>query len=209
MNKINYLFGLSLIAVVILFSSCQSQIKFNSAEQEADSLAIQMKSPNERVKTEWGKTINLYNQRNAFAVELINIVDKSTNGSSTVTKELATSLNKYKLINKSVDLLINEELFNAFTKQEEELNRKLGLVFALAQKNNIKNSSFLEIQMKLEDKQNRISVQRKRFNAEAQSYNTKIKQVANDKFFKKYPDLGLKCYFQRSKEAKEAPAVKF
>lgn len=206
MKKVSIVFWVMLIALNLCFNSCQSQIKFNSAEQEADSIAINMRSANERVKNEWVKTINLYNQRNTLANELINIVDKSTNGTSTEIKDLATSLNNYKLVDKSVNLLTEEELFSKFSSHIEDIDQQISKVFIFAQKININHTAFQEIQTKLEDKANKITIQRKRFNEEAQSYNIKIKKDANTVFLNKYPELGLKNYF---KQSTEQPVVKF
>lgn len=210
MKTLNYIFGLLLIAVfTILLSSCQSQIKFNSSEQEADSLALLMNSHNERVKAEWVKTIRLYDQRNATAEELITMLDKITNGPTTETIELSSSLNEFKSLNKSDEILLNEELFDALNLQLEEIMKKLSAVFLMTRTRNIDNHSFLNIQAKMESLENRISVQRMIFNEEARSYNMKIQKDANKKFYEKYPNLGIKCYYKPNYDAEKPAPVAF
>lgn len=210
MKNLNPVFGLLLITgLIIPFYSCQSQIKINSAEQVADALALQMNSPNERVKSEWAKSINFFNQRNVMAEELIKVIDKSTNGATTETKELAACLKKFKSLNQSDELLISEELFNAFTMQIKDLTQKISKVFILADMNKINNSSYQNIKMEMEGLENRISIQRRRYNEEAESYNNKIKKDANSKFFDKYPNLGTKCYFKSDEGAGKAPEIPF
>jgi len=70
------------------------------------------------------------------------------------------------------------------------------------------NQNFLALQDQLEGTENRIAVERMRFNDSAQGYNTYIKQfprmmIANMSGFDEIP------YFQASEGADTAPAVKF
>lgn len=209
MKTINNIFILLLLTMIILpFHSCLSQINSNSAEQAADSLALQMRNLDERVKYEWTETVNLYNQRNALAEELIRIVDKSINSSTAQTKDLSLSLNKFKSINQSNDVLSNKELFDSFHQQVGDLSQKINKVFVLAEGFKINNSPFQEIQLKMERLENSISVHRTLFNQNALSYNDKIQKHANSKFYKKYPSLGLKFYFKSDGNSKQ-PQVTF
>lgn len=210
MKTSNYTLRLLFLALLSLYlSSCQSQIKFNNAEQEADSLALQVNSHNERVRTGWAKTISLYNQRNASAEEMIIMLDKITNGSTAETKELSMSLNKFKTMNQSDELLLNEKLFNTLVIQLEDILQKLSQLFIMAHTRKINNQSFLELQAKIEGLENRITVQRMIFNEEARSYNLKIEKNANNKFYEKYPNLGIKCYYKPNNEREKAAPVDF
>lgn len=70
------------------------------------------------------------------------------------------------------------------------------------------NQNFLELQSQLEGTENRIAVERKRYNDVAQTYNTAIKKfpanlVANMSGFKE------KAYFQGAKGSDKAPEVNF
>ncbi|MDP4276652.1 MAG: LemA family protein [Bacteroidota bacterium] len=70
------------------------------------------------------------------------------------------------------------------------------------------NQNFLELQAQLEGTENRISVERQRFNETAQSYNTMIRQ------FPKNMIAGLcgfekKAYFEAEAGAEKAPSVQF
>jgi len=70
------------------------------------------------------------------------------------------------------------------------------------------NQNFLELQAQLEGTENRISVERQRFNETAQSYNTMIRQ------FPKNMIAGLcgfekKAYFEADAGAEKAPSVQF
>jgi LemA protein len=70
------------------------------------------------------------------------------------------------------------------------------------------NQSFLELQAQLEGTENRIAVERKRFNEATQGYNTYIKvfpknMIANMFGFEKSP------YFKAQEGAENVPEVQF
>ena len=69
------------------------------------------------------------------------------------------------------------------------------------------NQNFLELQSQLEGTENRIAVERQKYNEEAQKYNTRIRQfpasiVAGSKF-------PPKAYFRGAAGSNEAPSVNF
>ncbi len=70
------------------------------------------------------------------------------------------------------------------------------------------NQNFLELQSQLEGTENRISVERQRYNTTAQQYNTAIRRfpasmVANMSGFK------AKAYFRGAPGSSQAPDVQF
>ena len=210
MKNLKYFCGLVVIAVfLLLFKTSQAQITINSAEQVADSLALLMNSANQKVANEWFKFNNLVSKRNAFAQQIIGVIDNGTNDAYTETKELAESLKKFKVSNQTEEFLVNKDLFTAYTKQLDDVSDKLGRVFNLAEKRKINSPSFIELRGKMEGLENSIAIQRQKYNAVAQSYNIKIKKEANGKFYEKYPNLGIKCYFKSHSGAESAPNVPF
>ena len=70
------------------------------------------------------------------------------------------------------------------------------------------NQSFLELQSQLEGTENRIAVERKKFNEAAQGYNTYIRKFPNN-FVAGWFDFEKKDYFESTKGAEEAPKVEF
>lgn len=70
------------------------------------------------------------------------------------------------------------------------------------------NENFLQLQAQLEGTENRISVERKRFNEAVQTYNTSIRKfptIITAKIF----GFQEKQYFQSREGSEEAPDVKF
>ena len=64
----------------------------------------------------------------------------------------------------------------------------------------------MELQAQLEGTENRISVERKRFNEVAQSYNTYIRQFPNNILSGMF---GFQSYFAAESGAEKAPKVEF
>ena len=70
------------------------------------------------------------------------------------------------------------------------------------------NQNFMELQAQLEGTENRISVERKRFNKVAQGYNTYIRQFPNVIFSGMF-GFQQKAYFSAEVGAEKAPKVEF
>ena len=71
------------------------------------------------------------------------------------------------------------------------------------------NANFRELQSQLEGTENRIAVERKRFNEAAQAFNTKRQSfptVIIAGFFSRFAE---KLYFKAAEGADKAPQVKF
>jgi LemA protein len=70
------------------------------------------------------------------------------------------------------------------------------------------NQNFLELQAQLEGTENRISVERKKFNETAQAYNTYIRKFPNNLIAGMF-DFEKKEYFEADAGAEKAPKVEF
>lgn len=70
------------------------------------------------------------------------------------------------------------------------------------------NQNFLELQAQLEGTENRISVERRKFNETAQTYNTYIKQFPKNIYASIF-NFKEKAYFTAEEEAYEVPEVEF
>jgi len=70
------------------------------------------------------------------------------------------------------------------------------------------NQNFLELQSQLEGTENRIAVERKRFNESAQAYNTRIKQFPAN-MLAGFFGFKEKAYFEAAPGSEKAPVVDF
>ena len=105
---------------------------------------------------------------------------------------------------------MSAEQLAKYQKAQGELGAALGKLLAITENYpDLKaNENFLSLQSQLEGTENRIAVERKKFNEAARSYNTVIRQfpkniVANLFGFEKKP------YFEAKEGADQAPTVAF
>jgi LemA protein len=108
------------------------------------------------------------------------------------------------------EVLNDPAAFEKFQQVQGALSSALSRLFAVAENYpQLKaNQNFLDLQSQLEGTENRIAVERKRFNEVAQGYNTQLKTfptnlIAGFLGFKERP------YFTAQAGAEKAPEVKF
>ncbi len=70
------------------------------------------------------------------------------------------------------------------------------------------NENFMNLQVQLEGTENRITVERMKFNESAQAYNTYIRKFP-ELFIANMFDFEKKAYFEAEKGAEQAPEVQF
>lgn len=70
------------------------------------------------------------------------------------------------------------------------------------------NQNFLELQAQLEGTENRISVERQRFNVDAQGFNTSVRTFPRNIIASMF-GFEKKAYFQAEEGSEKAPEVKF
>ena len=106
---------------------------------------------------------------------------------------------------------LNEESMKKFQAAQGELSSALSrLMLVIERYPDLKaNQNFSELQAQLEGTENRISVERKRFNETAQSYNTYIRSFP-DQYPGRYVRFPAESLFQCGRAVREkAPKVEF
>lgn len=169
-----------------------------------------MVSLNEEVQTKWGQVENVYQRRLDLVPNLVNTVKAYAEHE----KELIQMLTDARaqaggVLDLSADSLDMQAL-QQFQAAQNQLSSALQRMMVLVEDNpNIKaDQNFLALQAQLEGSENRISVERKRFNEAVQAYNSYIKR------FPRNITAGLfgfeqKAYFQAEAGAEKAPNVTF
>jgi LemA protein len=114
------------------------------------------------------------------------------------------------MINIDESILNNPQMFERFQQAQSELGSALQRLMVVQERYpDLKaNQNFLSLQSQLEGTENRIAVERKRFNEAARTYNTLIRtfptaMLANMFGFESKP------YFAAAAGAETAPAVEF
>jgi LemA protein len=107
-------------------------------------------------------------------------------------------------------------LLNAHDPQSKfqangQLDGALGRLLALSESYpNLKaNENFLQLQDQLEGTENRIAVERRRYNDTLRDYNTFIRQFPNSIWAGMAGFQPNNAYFEASEASKTAPTVKF
>jgi LemA protein len=164
----------------------------------------------EAVNTAWSQVENVYQRR----MDLIPNLVATVKGVAAFEKETYTAVAEARAkagqINITPEMLNDPETFKKFEALQGQLSSALSRLLAVAENYpQLKaNQNFLELQSQLEGTENRIAVERRKFNEVAQSYNTKIKSfpaslLAGMFGFRERP------YFTAASGAEKAPEVKF
>ena len=168
-----------------------------------------MVTQDEGVKTAWSQVENQYQRRMDLIPNLVNTVK----GYATHEKETLEGVvsARAEATKTTIDPSnLNEESMKKFQAAQGELSSALSrLMLVIERYPDLKaNQNFSELQAQLEGTENRTSVERKRFNETAQSYNTYIRS------FPTYILAGMfgfqpKAYFSAESGAEKAPKVEF
>ena len=160
----------------------------------------------EEVSSAWSQVENQYQRRMDLIPNLVNTVKGYASHESEVFTNIAEARSK---LGGTVN--INDETaLKEYQANQAELGNALGRLLVLTENYpELKaDKNFIELQDQLEGTENRISVERKRFNDVTKEYNRKIRSfptviLANMFGFEKKP------YFEAEKGAEKAPKVEF
>lgn len=108
-------------------------------------------------------------------------------------------------------MLNDPQAFERFQQAQSGLSSALSRLMAVAEQYpDLKaNASFRELQSQLEGSENRITVERKRFNETAQAFNTRRNSFPTVIIAGFFPRFAEKPYFKAAEGADKAPQVKF
>lgn len=163
----------------------------------------------EQVSSQWAQVENVYQRRADLIPNLVNTVkgyadfEKSTLTGVIEARAKATSI--------TVDPHnLTPEVLQQFQQNQGQLSQALGRLMVVAEKYpELKaNENFLELQSQLEGTENRIAVERNKFNESAQQFNTYIRTFPSNMIAGMY-GFRPKAYFAADKGANKAPTVKF
>jgi len=164
----------------------------------------------EAVNTAWSQVENVYQRR----MDLIPNLVATVKGVAAFEKDTYTAVAEARAkagqVKLSPEMLNDPAAFKKFEESQAALGSALSRLLAVSENYpQLKaNQNFLELQSQLEGTENRIAVERRKFNEVAQGYNTKIKSfpavvLAGLFGFKERP------YFSAQAGAEKAPEVKF
>jgi len=162
------------------------------------------------VESKWAQVENVYQRRADLIPNLVATVKGYAAHESQVLEAVTASRSQAGSIRVTPDILNNPAEFQKFQQAQAGLTSALSRLMVVVEKYpDLKaNQNFLELQSQLEGAENRITVERMRFNEAAQEYNTKVMQFPGTIFARLF-GFQKKAYFQSAPGSEKAPTVDF
>lgn len=165
----------------------------------------------ETVKEKWSQVENVYQRRLDLIPNLVNTVKGYATHEKETFLEVTEARAKAGGTLKMSDKMLNDPaMFQKFQQAQSSLSSALQRLMVVVEKYpDLKaNQNFLALQDQLEGTENRIAVERKRFNEAARNYNIYIKTFPKVMYARMF-GFEKKMYFESDKGAEEAPKVEF
>jgi LemA protein len=188
--------GIVLLAVVsaFLFSSCG----YNK-----------MVEMDEQVSSSWAQVENVYQRRADLIPNLVNTVKGYAEHEQETLEGVIEARSKATAVQVNPENLTPETL-QQFNQAQDGLSSALSRLMVVVERYpDLKaNQNFLDLQAQLEGTENRIAVERRKFNETTQAYNAYIRKFPRV-IYAGWFGFDKKAYFQAQQGAEQAPEVQF
>lgn len=188
------LFAIVAIVMTLSLSSCN----YNTLVEKQEA-----------VESAWSQVENVYQRRADLIPNLVNTVKGYAAHESETLQGVIEARSKATQITVSADDL-TEENIKKFQAAQGELQQALGKLLAITENYpDLKaNENFRDLQAQLEGTENRITVERQKFNETVKDYNTSIRKFPTN-IYAGWFGFEKKGYFEAQAGAEKAPEVKF
>jgi LemA protein len=168
----------------------------------------------QKVRAQWGQVENVYQRRADLVPNLVETVK----GAAAFEKDTFTAVTEARSKVGQVtagameNVVNNPETFSKFQQAQDGLSSALSRLLVVMEKypDLTATQNFRDLQAQLEGTENRIVVERMRFNEAAQAFNTKRMKFPTVLFAGFFgARFKEKAYFQAQPGAETAPKVKF
>lgn len=185
---------LALIIALPLFSSCS----YNSMVEKRES-----------VDAQWAQVENVYQRRADLIPNLVNTVKGYASHERETLEGVIEARSKATSVNINAENM-TEKSFQQFQQAQDGLSSALSRLMVVVEKYpDLKaNENFRDLQSQLEGTENRITVERMKFNEATRNYNTYISKFPKNLIASMF-SFERKPYFEASAGASEAPKVEF
>lgn len=163
----------------------------------------------EAVTAQWSQVENVYQRRSDLIPNLVSTVK----GYADFEQETLTAVIEARAKATSVNVdasNLDASSIQKFQAAQDGLSSALSKLMVVVERYpDLKaNQNFLELQSQLEGTENRIAVERRKYNETAQAYNTYIRKFPNN-FIAGMFDFEKSEYFEADEGAEKAPKVEF
>lgn len=164
----------------------------------------------EGVNQAWAQVQNQYQRRLDLIPNLVEVVKGYAAHEKEVFEKVAEARSSVGKMQITPEILNNPQLFQKFQEAQSNLGSWLSRLMAVAENYpQLKaNENFMQLQTQLEGTENRIAVERMKFNQVVQEYNVKVRTFPTSIFAGMF-GFGQKQYFQAEPGADKAPKIKF
>ncbi|MDA3942665.1 MAG: LemA family protein [Bacteroidetes bacterium] len=196
MKKTLIIIGIIVLVVIVFYSFFKNT--YNT-----------MVMNSEQVDAQWAQVENVYQRRADLIPNLVNTVKGFATQEQEVLTGVVEARAKATSVNVNADNLTEANL-QAFQKAQEGLSGALSRLMVVVERYpELKsNQNFLELQAQLEGTENRITVERMKFNETTRTYNTYIKSFPQAMLAGMY-GFEEKPYFEAVEGAEQVPQVEF
>lgn len=164
----------------------------------------------QKVEAQWAQVENVYQRRADLVPNLVATVKGYAGHESEVLQAVTESRAKVGSMQMTPEMLSDPAALQQYQEAQAGLGSALSrLMLVVERYPDLKaNQNFLELQSQLEGTENRITVERMRFNEAAQAYNTRVLRFPGN-LFARFFGFGEKAYFQSAPGSDKAPVVDF
>lgn len=169
----------------------------------------QLVGSEESVSKAWAQVENVYQRRLDLIPNLIKTVQGAADYEKSTLQAVIEARSKASSIQLNAENMSQEQL-QAFTQAQDELGSAISrLMLTVERYPELKaNQNFLELQSQLEGTENRITVERQKYNQVVGNFNTQVRRFPKNIIAGMF-GFEKKAYFEASAGAEQAPAVDF
>jgi LemA protein len=196
MKKSWIILAIIVVVVLVIYSSVKGT--YNT-----------MVGMDEGVDASWAQVENVYQRRADLIPNLVNTVKGYASHEKETLEGVIEARSKATSVNLNADNL-NPESLQQFQQAQDGLSSALSRLMVVVERYpELKaNQNFQDLQAQLEGTENRIAVERRKFNESAQAFNTYIRKFPKNIYANIF-GFEKKAYFSAEKGAEKAPEVSF
>ena len=164
----------------------------------------------QQVNEKWAQVQNVYQRRADLVPNLVETVKGFATQERTVLEEVTKARASVAGIKATPELVNDPAAMKKFQDAQNQLGGALSrLLVTVERYPELKsNQNFLALQSQLEGTENRITVERMRYNEAVRDYNTRLR-LAPGSIVARMAGFKEKAFFEATPESQTAPKVKF
>lgn len=164
----------------------------------------------QNVNEKWAQVQSVYQRRADLIPNLVETVRGFAAQERTVLEEVTKARASATRVQLPPQALADPKALERFQAAQDALSGALGRLLLVVERYPLlrSNQNFLALQTQLEGTENRIAVERRRFNEAVRDYNTRLKLFPGS-FVAQFAGFQPKAFFEATPDAATPPKVKF